>query len=173
MSLWLSFPSPFTSLYNFWSLWFVFYELLISFALSPKVIKDVCSNCTGAVDSDGPLSSSPVHKVELEKVKLSKLRIQNSLWLLKETLDVNPCCLVLLFQAHSACVVLVCLDMCTHPAELRFLPCLFVWPRTRSSLAWVQLLLSHSRVQINGSGACAEMQRWSPANANGKQRCHS
>ncbi|XP_048160548.1 actin filament-associated protein 1 isoform X3 [Corvus hawaiiensis] len=35
-----------------------------------KVIKDVCSNCTGAVDSDGPLSSSPVHKVELEK-KLS------------------------------------------------------------------------------------------------------
>uniref|UniRef100_A0A8C5JSL1 Actin filament associated protein 1 n=1 Tax=Junco hyemalis TaxID=40217 RepID=A0A8C5JSL1_JUNHY len=34
------------------------------------VIKDVCSNCTGAVDSDGPLSSSPVHKVELEK-KLS------------------------------------------------------------------------------------------------------
>ncbi|XP_055652463.1 actin filament-associated protein 1 isoform X3 [Falco peregrinus] len=35
-----------------------------------KVIKDVCNNCTGAVDSDGPLSSSPVHKVELEK-KLS------------------------------------------------------------------------------------------------------
>ncbi|KAM9661086.1 actin filament-associated protein 1 isoform 3-T5 [Morphnus guianensis] len=35
-----------------------------------KVIKDVCSNCTGAVESDGPLSSSPVHKTELEK-KLS------------------------------------------------------------------------------------------------------
>uniref|UniRef100_A0A8B9P805 Actin filament associated protein 1 n=1 Tax=Apteryx owenii TaxID=8824 RepID=A0A8B9P805_APTOW len=37
------------------------------------VIKDVCSNCTGAVDSDGPLSSSPVHKTELEK-KLSSER---------------------------------------------------------------------------------------------------
>uniref|UniRef100_A0A493T879 Actin filament-associated protein 1 n=2 Tax=Anas TaxID=8835 RepID=A0A493T879_ANAPP len=38
-----------------------------------KVIKDVCSNCTGTVDSDGPLSSSPVHKTELEK-KLSSER---------------------------------------------------------------------------------------------------
>ncbi|NXN47622.1 AFAP1 protein, partial [Rhinoptilus africanus] len=38
-----------------------------------KVIKDVCSNCMGAVDSDGPLSSSPVHKTELEK-KLSSER---------------------------------------------------------------------------------------------------
>ncbi|NXP56906.1 AFAP1 protein, partial [Heliornis fulica] len=38
-----------------------------------KVIKDVCSNCAGAVDSDGPLSSSPVHKTELEK-KLSSER---------------------------------------------------------------------------------------------------
>ncbi|XP_033889695.3 actin filament-associated protein 1-like isoform X6 [Acipenser ruthenus] len=35
-----------------------------------KVIKDVCSNCNGAVDSDGAPSSSPVHKTELEK-KLS------------------------------------------------------------------------------------------------------
>ncbi|MGH0133309.1 UNVERIFIED_CONTAM: hypothetical protein FKN15_059411 [Acipenser sinensis] len=35
-----------------------------------KVIKDVCSNCNGAVDSDGASSSSPVHKTELEK-KLS------------------------------------------------------------------------------------------------------
>ncbi|XP_051475043.1 actin filament-associated protein 1 isoform X1 [Apus apus] len=38
-----------------------------------KVIKDVCSNFTGAADSDGPLSSSPVHKTELEK-KLSSER---------------------------------------------------------------------------------------------------
>ncbi|NWS68100.1 AFAP1 protein, partial [Crotophaga sulcirostris] len=38
-----------------------------------KVIKDVCSNCMGAVDSDGPLSISPVHKTELEK-KLSSER---------------------------------------------------------------------------------------------------
>ncbi|XP_065490355.1 actin filament-associated protein 1 isoform X1 [Caloenas nicobarica] len=38
-----------------------------------KVIKEVCSNGTGAVDSDGPLSSSPVHKTELEK-KLSSER---------------------------------------------------------------------------------------------------
>ncbi|KAF1618162.1 UNVERIFIED_CONTAM: Actin filament-associated protein 1, partial [Eudyptes robustus] len=37
------------------------------------VIKDVCSNCMGAVDSDGLLSSSPVHKTELEK-KLSSER---------------------------------------------------------------------------------------------------
>ncbi|MBN3281291.1 AFAP1 protein, partial [Polyodon spathula] len=35
-----------------------------------KVIKDVCSNCNGAIDSDGAPSSSPVHKTELEK-KLS------------------------------------------------------------------------------------------------------
>ncbi|XP_037754051.1 actin filament-associated protein 1 isoform X3 [Chelonia mydas] len=38
-----------------------------------KVIKDVCSNCTGAIDSDGPSSSSPIHKTELEK-KLSSER---------------------------------------------------------------------------------------------------
>ncbi|XP_071609542.1 actin filament-associated protein 1 isoform X3 [Heliangelus exortis] len=38
-----------------------------------KVIKDVCSNFMGALDSDGPLSSSPVHKTELEK-KLSSER---------------------------------------------------------------------------------------------------
>ncbi|XP_048704915.2 actin filament-associated protein 1 isoform X3 [Caretta caretta] len=37
------------------------------------VIKDVCSNCTGAIDSDGPSSSSPIHKTELEK-KLSSER---------------------------------------------------------------------------------------------------
>ncbi|KAM4809310.1 actin filament-associated protein 1 isoform 1-T1 [Rhinophrynus dorsalis] len=35
-----------------------------------KVIKDACSSCGGAVDSDGPTSSSPVPKNELEK-KLS------------------------------------------------------------------------------------------------------
>uniref|UniRef100_A0A8C0IM97 Actin filament-associated protein 1 n=1 Tax=Chelonoidis abingdonii TaxID=106734 RepID=A0A8C0IM97_CHEAB len=38
-----------------------------------KVIKDVCSNCTGVIDSDGPSSSSPIHKTELEK-KLSSER---------------------------------------------------------------------------------------------------
>uniref|UniRef100_A0A803XQU5 PH domain-containing protein n=1 Tax=Meleagris gallopavo TaxID=9103 RepID=A0A803XQU5_MELGA len=38
-----------------------------------KVIKDVCNNCMGTVDSDGPLSSSPVHKTELEKVNYSLL----------------------------------------------------------------------------------------------------
>uniref|UniRef100_A0A8D0G754 Actin filament-associated protein 1 n=1 Tax=Sphenodon punctatus TaxID=8508 RepID=A0A8D0G754_SPHPU len=38
-----------------------------------KVIKDVCSSCSGAIDSDGPSSSSPVHKTELEK-KLSSER---------------------------------------------------------------------------------------------------
>ncbi|XP_066576178.1 actin filament-associated protein 1 isoform X5 [Amia ocellicauda] len=35
-----------------------------------KVIKDVCNNSNGAIDSDGTASSSPVHKAELEK-KLS------------------------------------------------------------------------------------------------------
>ncbi|KAM8970609.1 actin filament-associated protein 1 isoform X2 [Sarcophilus harrisii] len=38
-----------------------------------KVIKEVYTNCSGAVDSDGPSSSSPVHKTELEK-KLSSER---------------------------------------------------------------------------------------------------
>nr|XP_033805910.1 actin filament-associated protein 1 isoform X4 [Geotrypetes seraphini] len=38
-----------------------------------KVIKDVCSSCNGAIDSDGPSSSSPVPKTELEK-KLSSER---------------------------------------------------------------------------------------------------
>ncbi|XP_074130183.1 actin filament-associated protein 1 isoform X5 [Sminthopsis crassicaudata] len=38
-----------------------------------KVIKEVYNNCSGAVDSDGPSSSSPVHKTELEK-KLSSER---------------------------------------------------------------------------------------------------
>ncbi|XP_069059400.1 actin filament-associated protein 1 isoform X1 [Pleurodeles waltl] len=38
-----------------------------------KVIKDVCSSCNDAVDSDGPSSSSPVPKTELEK-KLSSER---------------------------------------------------------------------------------------------------
>ncbi|XP_061443526.1 actin filament-associated protein 1 isoform X4 [Rhineura floridana] len=38
-----------------------------------KVIKEVCSNCVGAPDSDGPSSNSPVHKTELEK-KLSSER---------------------------------------------------------------------------------------------------
>ncbi|KAJ1213991.1 hypothetical protein NDU88_001619 [Pleurodeles waltl] len=38
-----------------------------------KVIKDVCSSCNDAVDSDGPSSSSPVPKAELEK-KLSSER---------------------------------------------------------------------------------------------------
>lgn len=49
--------------------------------------------------------------------------------------------------------MLVCLDMCTHPAELRFLSCQCVW-------LW--------KVQIYGS----EMQRWSPENAKSKQGCH-
>lgn len=39
--------------------------------------------------------------------------------------------------------------MCTHPAELRFLPCQFGWPWTTSRLAWVQLLFSHRRLQNN------------------------
>ncbi|XP_027692399.1 actin filament-associated protein 1 isoform X2 [Vombatus ursinus] len=38
-----------------------------------KVIKEVYNNCSGPVDSDGPSSSSPVHKMELEK-KLSSER---------------------------------------------------------------------------------------------------
>ncbi|XP_020847786.1 actin filament-associated protein 1 isoform X1 [Phascolarctos cinereus] len=38
-----------------------------------KVIKEVYNNCSGTVDSDGPSSSSPVHKTELEK-KLSSER---------------------------------------------------------------------------------------------------
>ncbi|XP_068926434.1 actin filament-associated protein 1 isoform X2 [Petaurus breviceps papuanus] len=38
-----------------------------------KVIKEVYNNCSGMVDSDGPSSSSPVHKTELEK-KLSSER---------------------------------------------------------------------------------------------------
>ncbi|XP_072476258.1 actin filament-associated protein 1 isoform X6 [Notamacropus eugenii] len=38
-----------------------------------KVIKEVYNNCSGTVDSDGPSSSSPVHKMELEK-KLSSER---------------------------------------------------------------------------------------------------
>ncbi|XP_030047016.1 actin filament-associated protein 1 isoform X3 [Microcaecilia unicolor] len=38
-----------------------------------KVIKDVCSSCNGAVDSDGASSSSPAPKTELEK-KLSSER---------------------------------------------------------------------------------------------------
>ncbi|XP_029447551.1 actin filament-associated protein 1 isoform X3 [Rhinatrema bivittatum] len=37
------------------------------------VIKDVCSTCNGTIDSDGPSSSSPVPKTELEK-KLSSER---------------------------------------------------------------------------------------------------
>ncbi|XP_060630083.2 actin filament-associated protein 1 isoform X1 [Anolis sagrei] len=38
-----------------------------------KIIKEVCSNCVGTTDSDGPSSNSPVHKTELEK-KLSSER---------------------------------------------------------------------------------------------------
>ncbi|XP_001364790.1 actin filament-associated protein 1 isoform X1 [Monodelphis domestica] len=38
-----------------------------------KVIREVYNNCSGVVDSDGPSSSSPVHKTELEK-KLSSER---------------------------------------------------------------------------------------------------
>lgn len=57
---------PLTFMHSFSDL----YLVANYFFLSPKVIKDVCSNCTGTVDSDGPLSSSPVHKTELEKVKL-------------------------------------------------------------------------------------------------------
>ena len=39
-----------------------------------KVMREVCASGNGAVDCDGAISGSPVHKVELEKVRL-ELRV--------------------------------------------------------------------------------------------------